>query len=86
MLAHAARGSNGALTDLNLRNWSAIVHYTEEKLQLRLYLEDRGTTVSPLAVHLEAHKVVGSNEHVQLHIEDSPPLLDVEGSDDNWHT
>lgn len=42
--------------------------------------------VSPLAVHLEAYKVVGSDELVLLHIEDSHPLLDVEGSGDNWHT
>lgn len=42
--------------------------------------------VSPLAVHLEAYKVVGSDGLVLLHIEDSYPVLDVEGSGDNWHT
>lgn len=86
LLAHAARGSNGAPTDLSLRDWMASVHCTEDILRLCSYLEDQGIMVSPLAVHLVAYKVVGLDGLVLLHIEDGHSSLDVVGSGDNWHT
>lgn len=86
MLARAAKGSDGAPTELNLRNWMAFVHCTEDTLRVRSYLEHQGIVASPLAVHLEAHKGLGSGGLALLHIADSHPLLGVEGCGDSWHT
>lgn len=85
MLASAARGLNGAPTDLSLRNWTASVHCKEDSLRLRSYLEHQGTKVGPLAVHLEVYRVVDSGGLALLHTANSYPLLGVEGSGDSWH-
>jgi hypothetical protein len=62
------------------------VHCRQDTLWLRSYLEHQGTKASPVAVHLQANKVVGSGVLPLVHTADSHPLLCSEGCGDNGHT
>jgi hypothetical protein len=62
------------------------VHCKQDTLRLRWYLEDQGIKASPVAVHLQADRVVGSGVLALVHTADNHPLLDVEGCGDNGQT
>lgn len=62
------------------------VHCIQDNLQLRSYLEHKGTKASPVAVHSQADRVVGSDVLALVHTADSHPLPGVEGCGDNGHT
>jgi hypothetical protein len=62
------------------------VHCKQDTLRLRSCLEHQGTKASPVAVHLQADKVVGSGVLALVHTVDSHPLHRAGGCGDNGHT
>lgn len=64
----------------------ASVHCKQDTLRLRSCLEHHGTRASPVAVHLQADRVVGSGVFALVHTAGSHLLLRGEGCGDTGHT
>jgi hypothetical protein len=62
------------------------VHCKQDSLQLCSYLEHQGTKASPVAVHLQADRVVGSGVLALVHTAGSHLLRRGEGCGDTGHT
>ena len=58
------------------------VQYKQDTLQLHLYLEHQATKTSPVAVHLQARRVVGLGVLAPVHTVGSHLVLHDEGCGD----
>jgi hypothetical protein len=74
LLASAAKGLVGVLTELNLMNWTAFLHRMWGMCLLHPYLERQETKASLSTANLEARMALDLDDVVLCRTEETPPL------------